>query len=147
MFLNKITIFPKKIRKNASYDMLGYKKITDIWPKFYDSLSYFLHLVSDHGLSGNPVFDYYWGTELYPRIFGWDVKVFTNCRCGMMFWALSIISYASKQHEIYGYISSSMLVSVSLQLIYITKFYWWETGYLRTIDIMHDRAGILWRLF
>lgn len=28
------------------------------------------------------------GTELYPRIFGWDVKVFTNCRFGMMFWAL-----------------------------------------------------------
>ncbi len=24
----------------------------------------------DHGSSGNPVFDYYWGTELYPRIFG-----------------------------------------------------------------------------
>src|SRR5206468_308839 len=27
---------------------------------------------SDHGSSGNPVFDYYWGTELYPRIAGWD---------------------------------------------------------------------------
>jgi len=25
---------------------------------------------SDSGSSGNPVFDYYWGTELYPRILG-----------------------------------------------------------------------------
>lgn len=28
----------------------------------------------DCGHTGNIVFDYYWGTELYPRIFGWDVK-------------------------------------------------------------------------
>merc|ERR1712110_413709 len=24
---------------------------------------------SDYGTTGNPVFDYYWGSELYPRIF------------------------------------------------------------------------------
>lgn len=30
---------------------------------------------TDSGLSGNPIFDYYWGTELYPRIFGIDIKV------------------------------------------------------------------------
>ena len=29
---------------------------------------------ADCGVTGNIVFDYYWGTELYPRIFGWDVK-------------------------------------------------------------------------
>ena len=28
----------------------------------------------DNGSSGNPIFDYYWGTELYPRIFGIDIK-------------------------------------------------------------------------
>lgn len=32
----------------------------------------------DSGSSGNLLFDYYWGTDLYPRIFGIDVKVFTN---------------------------------------------------------------------
>ena len=30
---------------------------------------------SDSGSTGNPVMDYYWGTELYPRIFGIDIKV------------------------------------------------------------------------
>jgi 7-dehydrocholesterol reductase len=34
-----------------------------------------------------------------------------------------------------------MALSVSLQLFYIAKFFYWETGYLRSIDIMHDRAG------
>ena len=35
---------------------------------------------TDCGTSGNLLFDYYWGTELYPRVLGWDVKMFTNCR-------------------------------------------------------------------
>lgn len=97
---------------------------------------------SDHGISGNPLFDFYWGTELYPRIFGWDVKQFTNCRFGMMIWPLLLISYAAKQEQIYG-ISDSMIVSVALQLIYIGKFFVWETGYFRSLDIMHDRAGFM----
>ncbi len=98
---------------------------------------------SDHGLSGNPVFDYYWGTELYPRILGWDVKMFTNCRFGMMSWPVILLSFMAKQQEISGSagISDSMLVAVGLQLVYIAKFFWWETGYLRSLDIMHDRAG------
>ena len=28
-----------------------------------------------------------------------------------------------------------------LQLVYLSKFYWWESGYMSTVDIMHDRAG------
>ncbi|KAE8879394.1 hypothetical protein PF005_g24976 [Phytophthora fragariae] len=64
---------------------------------------------SDAGTSGNPVFDFYWGTELYPRVLGWDVKLFTNCRCGLMFWAVGVLSYACKQHEIYGYLSAGIL--------------------------------------
>jgi 7-dehydrocholesterol reductase len=78
--------------------------------------------------------------ELYPRLFGWDIKQFTNCRFGMMGWPLIIISFAAKQQELYG-LSDSMLVAVTLQLIYITKFFIWEPGYLRSLDIMHDRAG------
>eukprot|EP00466_Bigelowiella_natans_P016993 jgi/Bigna1/91864/estExt_fgenesh1_pg.C_1260001 len=34
-----------------------------------------------------------------------------------------------------------MLVSVVLQLVYVTKFFWWETGYFCSMDIQHDRAG------
>jgi 7-dehydrocholesterol reductase len=96
---------------------------------------------SDSGTSGNPVFDFYWGTELYPRVLGWDVKLFTNCRGGLMFWAVGILSYACKQRELYGFLSDSMAVSVAIQLTYVAKFFWWEAGYMRTIDIMHDRAG------
>ena len=95
---------------------------------------------SDSGASGNFIFDYYWGTELYPRIFGWDIKVFTNCRFGMMGWPIIILSFAAKQAQLYG-LSNSMVVAVLIQMLYISKFFWWEGGYLRSIDIMHDRAG------
>ncbi len=97
---------------------------------------------SDCGTTGNPFFDYYWGTELYPRIFGFDVKMFTNCRFGMMGWSLILLSYMAKQQQVYG-LSDSMMVAVALQLIYIGKFFFWETGYLRSLDIMHDRAGFM----
>ncbi len=97
---------------------------------------------TDSGASGYHLFDYYWGTELYPRIFSWDVKMFTNCRFGMMGWPLLLLSYAAKQQELYG-LSDSMIVAVALQLIYVGKFFLWETGYLRSLDIMHDRAGFM----
>jgi 7-dehydrocholesterol reductase len=95
---------------------------------------------SDCGSSGNFIFDYYWGTELYPRVFGWDIKVFTNCRIGMMSWPIIILSFAAKQTELYG-LSNSMIVAVIIMMVYLTKFFIWETGYMRSMDIMHDRAG------
>ena len=95
---------------------------------------------SDHSTSGNFIFDYYWGTELYPRILGWDVKQFTNCRFGMMSWSIIIISFAAKQAELFG-LSNTMIISVGIMLIYIAKFFYWESGYWRSMDIMHDRAG------
>lgn len=102
---------------------------------------------TDSGASGNVIFDYYWGCELYPRIFGWDVKQFTNCRFGLMSWAVLILCYAVKQQQAFG-LSDSMVASVVLQMIYVAKFFHWEMGYMKTLDIMHDRAGFyLVRLF
>lgn len=95
---------------------------------------------TDSGSSGNIIFDYYWGMELYPRVFGFDVKVFTNCRFGMMVWALLVCVYTVKSYEMHGFVDS-MFVSSFLQILYITKFFWWESGYMRTIDIILDRAG------
>lgn len=95
---------------------------------------------SDNGSSGNFFLDYYWGTELYPRIFGFDVKQFTNCRFGMMGWPVIILSFAAKQAETTG-LTNSMIVSVAIMMVYIAKFFWWESGYFRSMDIMHDRAG------
>ncbi|CAM9757240.1 unnamed protein product [Discosporangium mesarthrocarpum] len=95
----------------------------------------------DCGSNGGIIQDIFWGTELYPRIFGADVKMFTNCRFGMMYWAVGSVCYAYKQAELEGSLSNSMAVSLALQLVYITKFFHWEMGYMNSMDIQHDRAG------
>jgi len=97
---------------------------------------------TDSGTNGSIVQDFYWGMELYPRILGWDVKMFTNCRAGMMFWAVGICCFAYKNAQLNnGVLQLGMAVNVSLQLIYITKFFYWEMGYMCSMDIQHDRAG------
>ncbi|CAN0152501.1 unnamed protein product, partial [Hapterophycus canaliculatus] len=101
----------------------------------------FFPSTDDSGSNGSFLQDYWWGTELYPRVFGADVKMFTNCRFGMMYWAVGAVIYAFAQQEMYGSLSSSMAVSVILQLTYITKFFHWEMGYMNSMDIQHDRAG------
>ncbi len=95
---------------------------------------------ADAGTTNNFLFDYYWGTELYPQVLGWSIKKFITCRFGMMSWGLFLLSYCAKQAELGG-LANSMLISVMLQLVYIAKFFIWENGYLRSLDIMHDRAG------
>ena len=46
------------------------------------------------------------------------------------------------QYERDHSISSGMLICVGIQLVYLTKFFLWETGYLCTLDIIHDRFGL-----
>jgi len=95
----------------------------------------------DCNTTGNPLFDYYWGIELHPRMFGVDIKQFTNCRFGMMIWPILLITYMFKQYDTLGYVTNALLCNCILQLVYITKFFYWEDGYFRTIDVMVDKAG------
>lgn len=97
---------------------------------------------TDSGTNGSWIQDFYWGMELYPRILDWDLKMFTNCRSGMMFWAVGIVCFAYKNMELHdGQLQYGMAVSVALQLVYIFKFFHWEMGYMCSMDIQHDRAG------
>jgi 7-dehydrocholesterol reductase len=88
----------------------------------------------------NILFKFYRGIELHPRIFGVDIKQFTNCRMGLMIWQILIMAYLFVSIERNGW-NSGMAVNVILQSVYIAKFFWWETGYFTTLDITLDRAG------
>jgi 7-dehydrocholesterol reductase len=95
----------------------------------------------DFGASGNPLFDFYWGIELHPRIAGLDLKQLTVARFGMIGWSVLDVAFMAKQYELYGHVSSGILVASALQLAYIARFLWWESGYFATLDMMHDRFG------
>ncbi|KAK8772909.1 hypothetical protein V5799_012558 [Amblyomma americanum] len=95
----------------------------------------------EFGTSGNIIFDFYWGLELYPRIGQrLDIKQWTNCRFGMMLWQLMVLVSWKAQVEVSGW-NWSVAVTAILQTVYIAKFFWWEDGYMQTIDIRDDRAG------
>jgi 7-dehydrocholesterol reductase len=96
---------------------------------------------SDASVSGNFIWDYYWGVELHPELFGVKLKQLFNCRLSMMGWSVILFSFLAKQHELYGHVSNSMWISVGLQVLYIFKFFVWEGGYFNSLDIMHDRFG------
>jgi 7-dehydrocholesterol reductase len=97
----------------------------------------------DRSLSGNFIWDYYWGVELHPSLFGINLKQLINCRLSMMGWSLIVCSFAAKQAELDpgGHISNAMLVSAALTFLFLFKFFWWESGYFTSLDIMHDRFG------
>ena len=95
----------------------------------------------DCGSSGSRVKDFLWGTELYPRIFNWDLKRFINCRFSMSFWQLAGLSFAYRSYTIHGKVDYGLLLAAISQYIYLFKFFWWEMGYMRSIDIIVDRAG------
>ena len=95
----------------------------------------------DAGSSGNPIMDFFWGLELHPTVLGLNLKQLVNCRVGMMGWSLTVLSFAARQYEDLGRVSASMAVCVTLQIVYILKFFHWERGYFASLDITHDRFG------
>jgi len=83
---------------------------------------------------------FYRGIELHPRIFDIDVKQWSNCRVGMLGWALLTIVFAKADHDINGF-HAGPYVTAFLTNIYLAKFFKWETGYFNTLDITLDRGG------
>lgn len=90
--------------------------------------------------TGNHIIDFFKGVSLHPRNFFGDIKIVINSRFGMMLWGniviLSLMASSSGNVQVSGFI----------QLIYITKFFFWEEGYTNTTDIANDRCGyyLLW---
>ena len=72
------------------------------------------------------MYEFYRGMEIHPRLFGVDVKQWTNCRVGMMAWQILIVAFllaGSRQG-----LNAGHLTNVLIQTVYIAKFFNWETG-------------------
>jgi len=142
------------------FDILPIWRLHDLWGEVIATLNiscfvgcFLLYLKgvyfpqdSDSMPYGKFLFDFFYGVELHPRLFGYNLKQLINCRIGMIGWIAAEWCFAAKQYQMLGYLSNSMLVSVAIQTIYIFKFFVWEDGYFGSIDIMHDKLGfyIFW---
>lgn len=101
----------------------------------------FLPTSTTRSISGNFIWDFYWGVELHPTLFGINLKQLINCRFSMLGWSLIVCSFAAKQTALNGHLSNAMFVSAALIFIYLFKFFYWESGYFTSLDITHDRFG------
>lgn len=91
--------------------------------------------------TGHFLFDFFQGLELHPRVGGVSLKQLFNCRVSMMGWSALVLCLAGAQFEREGRLSSGALVSTALLVLYLLKFFVWESGYFASLDVMHDRFG------
>lgn len=57
-----------------------------------------------------------------------------------MAWSLVVILFWMKSLKTNGFVDSHFITMILIEL-YLGKFFHWEQGYMKTIDICVDRAG------
>ncbi|XP_069501056.1 delta(14)-sterol reductase TM7SF2 isoform X2 [Ambystoma mexicanum] len=95
------------------------------------------------GNSGNPVYDFFIGHELNPRLGSFDLKYFCELRPGLIGWALINLAMLMKEVELRGSPSLAMLLVNAFQLLYVMDALWNEEAILTTMDIVHDGFGFM----
>eukprot|EP00274_Cyanoptyche_gloeocystis_P000925 CAMPEP_0196661098 /NCGR_PEP_ID=MMETSP1086-20130531/42654_1 /TAXON_ID=77921 /ORGANISM="Cyanoptyche gloeocystis , Strain SAG4.97" /LENGTH=447 /DNA_ID=CAMNT_0041995849 /DNA_START=67 /DNA_END=1410 /DNA_ORIENTATION=+ len=119
--------------------------VVNIFSFFLTGFAYFKAFVfptnDDIKSSGSFGYDLFWGVELNPRIGPFDFKLFFNGRPGIAGWSVINLSFAAAQYRNYGYVTNSMVLVNVFELVYILDFFYNETWYLATLDIMLDHFG------
>ncbi|KAM8938904.1 delta(14)-sterol reductase TM7SF2 isoform 2-T2 [Pelodytes ibericus] len=95
------------------------------------------------GNSGNPMYDFFIGHELNPRIGSFDLKYFCELRPGLIGWCLINLCFLMKEVELQGSPSLSMILVCGFQTIYVMDAMWHEEAILTTMDIVHDGFGFM----
>lgn len=101
-------------------------------------------LLAEGGNSGYPVYDFFIGRELNPRIGeSFDLKYFCELRPGLIGWTLINFSMAAQQYQSNGYITNSMVLVCAFQGWYVLDAFLSESSLLSTMDIVQDGFGFM----
>ncbi|KAJ2163099.1 erg24, C-14 sterol reductase [Coemansia sp. RSA 552] len=98
-------------------------------------------LLALSGNSGNPLYDFFIGRELNPRVGPLDIKVFNELRPGIMGWVVLNVSFALKQYSAFGAVSNSMWLVIVPQIGYCIDTLVFERNVLTTMDVVTDGFG------
>uniref|UniRef100_A0A8C5WLG9 Delta(14)-sterol reductase TM7SF2 n=1 Tax=Leptobrachium leishanense TaxID=445787 RepID=A0A8C5WLG9_9ANUR len=93
------------------------------------------------GNSGNPIYDFFMGHELNPRIGSFDLKYFCELRPGLIGWCLINLCFLVKEIELRGSASLSMILVCVFQAIYVMDALWNEEAILTTMNIFYEGFG------
>jgi len=89
----------------------------------YIKAHYFPTHREDVKFSGNFIYDFFMGAELNPRIGEFDFKLFFNGRPGIIGWSITNLSFMAAQYRNHGTVTTSMIIVVLLQVLYIVDFF------------------------
>lgn len=95
------------------------------------------------GNSGNPLFDWFIGRELNPRIGKFDIKTFNELRPGLLLWVFMDLSCACHQWKTFGEVSDSMILVTIFHTWYVVDSLLHESTILTQMDITTDGFGFM----
>lgn len=75
---------------------------------------------------GNPIYDFFLGRELNPRIHSFDFKYFCELRPGLIGWVLINLALLLQEAELRGSPSLAMWLVNGFQLLYVADALWNE---------------------
>ncbi|KAF8251840.1 ERG4/ERG24 ergosterol biosynthesis protein [Wilcoxina mikolae CBS 423.85] len=112
---------------------------------FYTYISSFFtgELLAEHGNTGNPLYDWFIGRPLNPRIGSFDLKEFSELRPGMILWPVLNFSYLAHQYQTLGRVTDSMIIVNIFQFWYVIDSFINEPAVLTTMDIATDGFGFM----
>jgi len=121
---------------------------------FADAFSVFLYLfgiVSGKAIrmSGNPIYDFFMGSMLNPRLFHLDIKMWAEVRMSWILLFLLTASAGAKQFEETGRISPSLIFMMTAHFLYTNACAKGEECIPYTFDIFYEKFGwmlIFWNL-
>jgi protein-S-isoprenylcysteine O-methyltransferase Ste14 len=92
-------------------------------------------------IRGQVVSDFWFGTTLNPRVGRFDLKLFCEARPGLIAWVLIDLSFAAKQRELHGSVTTPMILVCLFQFWYVADYFLHEEAILSTWDIRHENFG------
>ncbi|KAL1955647.1 hypothetical protein VTO42DRAFT_8380 [Malbranchea cinnamomea] len=105
---------------------------------------------AEHRMTGYPIYDFFMGAELNPRMFGiLDFKMFFEVRLPWYILFLTSMGAAAKQYELYGYISGEVAFLLMAHFLYANACSKGEECIIPTWDIYYEKWGfmlIFWNL-
>ncbi|EFY98446.1 ergosterol biosynthesis ERG4/ERG24 family protein [Metarhizium robertsii] len=109
-----------------------------------------LYRGKEHRMTGYPIYDFFMGAELNPRMFGiLDFKMFCEVRMPWYFLLILSLGTAARQWERYGYVSGEVMFLVMAHYLYANACAKGEELIITTWDMYYEKWGfmlIFWNL-
>lgn len=100
-------------------------------------------LLAAGGATGVPIYDFFIGRELNPRLGGLDLKEFCELYPGLIGWAALNLAMCHKQLAEAGAVSPALTLVTAFQGLYVWDALHHEPAILTTMDITTDGFGFM----